>query len=201
MSHRIRPVTSVPRPQAVRSRQAILDAARALIEEEGAGAVTHQRVAERAGIGRATVYRHWPEGAELLADALETTSLHFLDPAEGRLVDRIRTDLAFVAEELNQESLTSLAATIVERSRWDDRSRALRQRLMADLVTNAERAITDAVAAGELTAAPDAADLVCQLIGPLWVRVMLQDEPITPALVDRVVDTVVGPWLTEGGGA
>ena len=57
-------------PRAVRSREAMLAAARRLLAEEGLDAVTHQRVAQEAGVGRATVYRHWPRTDQLLLDAM-----------------------------------------------------------------------------------------------------------------------------------
>jgi AcrR family transcriptional regulator len=48
-------------PRVVRTRLAVLEAATMLLRTEGPGAVTHARVAEAAGVGRATIYRHWPD--------------------------------------------------------------------------------------------------------------------------------------------
>ena len=53
-------------PRQARSRKAMLDAARELLAREGPAAVTHQRVARQAGVGRATVYRHWPRPEQLI---------------------------------------------------------------------------------------------------------------------------------------
>jgi AcrR family transcriptional regulator len=47
-------------PRAARSREAILAAAFDLLAREGPGAITQQRVARQAGVGRATACRHWP---------------------------------------------------------------------------------------------------------------------------------------------
>ena len=54
----------------MRTRALVQDAVRDLFEREGAGALTHQRVAERAGVSRATVYRHWPQPVDLVVEAL-----------------------------------------------------------------------------------------------------------------------------------
>ena len=134
------------RSRTAQSREAILDAVAALIHEEGAASVTHQRVAERAGVGRATVYRHWPNPADLLADALARTNLEFLEPAPGTLVERLRADMHRIA--------------------------------------------------GELNALPDTDELLAQLLGPLWVRRMVQGTPITDTLVERTIDAALQPWLT-----
>ena len=189
-------MTSV-NPQARRSRQAILDAARALIEEEGVSAVTHQRVASRAGVGRATVYRHWPEPHALLADVLTLRPLRFLEPAPGTFVERIRADLTRIADELNDPGVVALAATITERAQWDDETCRLRDGLAARLVDNTRTAGTEAVAFGELAAAPNPQEFLAQAIGPLWVQAVIFGAPITDTLVERVIADVVTPWLAK----
>ncbi len=59
--------TRVPRPRAdaVRNRERILVAAREVFVEFGSGA-PFDEVARRAGIGNATLYRHFPERAALV---------------------------------------------------------------------------------------------------------------------------------------
>ena len=190
-------VTAVARPQALRSRQSILEAVVRLIDEEGAASVTHQRVAQVAGVGRATVYRHWPEPVDLLLAALEQTELRFLEPAPGTFVERVEIGLRRAAEQLNAPGLIGLAATILERAQWDPQTRALRERLVAAMQHNVRVAIDDAVAAGELTGAPQADILFDQLLGPLWGRQLLRGAPITEDLIRHVVDTVVRPWLAH----
>jgi AcrR family transcriptional regulator len=68
-------------PRQARSRKAMLDAARELLAREGPAAVTHQRVARQAGVGRATVYRHWPRPEQLMLDTMAGVELPFFrDP-------------------------------------------------------------------------------------------------------------------------
>jgi AcrR family transcriptional regulator len=59
-----------PDPRVVRSRQAALSAVRELLAEEGWTGVTHVAVAARSGVGRTTLYRHWPDVASLIHDAI-----------------------------------------------------------------------------------------------------------------------------------
>lgn len=62
-------VRSPHRRDAARSRQAILDAARELL---GAGSdVPVQRIARHAGVGQATIYRHFPTRADLLRELFD----------------------------------------------------------------------------------------------------------------------------------
>jgi AcrR family transcriptional regulator len=55
-----------PRSDAKRNRERLLDAARELVAEVG-DKVALDEVARRAGVGNATLYRHFPSRAELLA--------------------------------------------------------------------------------------------------------------------------------------
>ena len=59
------------------SRAAALAAAQTLLQQEGLAAVTHQRVAAEAGVGRATVYRHWPKPEALLHEAMGRVEMPF----------------------------------------------------------------------------------------------------------------------------
>ncbi|WP_328926159.1 TetR/AcrR family transcriptional regulator [Streptomyces sp. NBC_00190] len=61
------PATRVPRPRAdaVRNRERILAAAREVLVEHGSGA-PFDEVARRAGIGNATLYRHFPDRPALV---------------------------------------------------------------------------------------------------------------------------------------
>lgn len=188
-------MTSAPRPQAVRSREAILSAVADLIATEGVVAVTHQRVAEQAGVGRATVYRHWPHITELLNDALARVTLPFLDPAPGALIDRITAELQRIARDLNLASVTALAATILERAQHDNDTRRMRDRLAAANLANLAAALERAVATGELRATPATDDLFDQLLGPLFARRLISDKPITDDLVHRVSHDTLAPWL------
>ncbi|MFI5620759.1 TetR/AcrR family transcriptional regulator [Streptomyces sp. NPDC051567] len=60
-----RPRTPRPRADAVRNRERILTAAREVLVEFGPGA-PFDEVARRAGIGNATLYRHFPDRAALV---------------------------------------------------------------------------------------------------------------------------------------
>jgi AcrR family transcriptional regulator len=64
---------SIDQPRNARSRrtcEALLSAARGLIEEQGYGALTMAAVAERAGVSRRAVYLHFSSRGELLSALL-----------------------------------------------------------------------------------------------------------------------------------
>jgi AcrR family transcriptional regulator len=56
--------TAVPAP----TRQRLLDAARAVVEQHGYGGASVAAIAERAGVAAGTLYRHFPSKAELFVE-------------------------------------------------------------------------------------------------------------------------------------
>src|ERR1700720_4295664 len=85
-------------PRAARRREAILAAAFDLLAREGPGAITHQRVAQQAGVGRATVYRHWAAPEDLLRDVLYTAELPFFATPALPLRSWLRAELRHRAD-------------------------------------------------------------------------------------------------------
>jgi AcrR family transcriptional regulator len=174
-------------PRAVRTREAVLRAVADILEEEGPAGITHQRVAERAGVGRATVYRHWAEPADLLVEAVTSADLPFLDRPGGTLRERLRADLRRLRDDLGAPIMATLLATIIERSRHDPATRAHRDRVATGLVENARVAIDAAMATGELHSRPDPDDLVAQTLGPLFFRRVVADRPADDAFIDHII--------------
>ena len=61
------------RRDAARNREAILAAAQRLFEREGPGAVSMDRVAEEAGVGKGTIYRRFGDRASLATALLDAS--------------------------------------------------------------------------------------------------------------------------------
>lgn len=77
------------RPRSESARAAVLHAVDDLLVEVGYAALTMKGIAERAGVGRQTVYRWWSNKAEVLYEASAIDARHELsvpagdDPREG----------------------------------------------------------------------------------------------------------------------
>lgn len=66
------------RPRNLETQQAILSASYDLLLAEGFGAVTVEKIAERAAVSKATIYKWWPNKAAVVIDG-------FLSAASARL--------------------------------------------------------------------------------------------------------------------
>src|ERR1700729_4238230 len=83
-------ITNKTDPRPARSRGRLLEAAAALLRAGGPSAVTVDAVTRTANVARATLYRHFPSGNDLLAAAFNSLIPPSpTPPAEGSLRDRL----------------------------------------------------------------------------------------------------------------
>jgi AcrR family transcriptional regulator len=68
------------RPRSEQAEQAIIEATLDLFAEQGLEGVCVEAVAARAGVGKATIYRRWPNKEELLLAALGSMKSPFPEP-------------------------------------------------------------------------------------------------------------------------
>lgn len=131
------------RADARRNRRRILDATAELVLEIG-GEPSRDAVARRAGVGVATLYRHFPDQQQLLRavvlDVLDRTIAHgeaaLADPGGG---DPLRQYLhAAVDAGLG---VVNIAHPLLESTEWPERTAAA-QDVLARLVEAAHRAGT-----------------------------------------------------------
>jgi len=176
-------------PRAARSREAILAAALDLLAREGPGAITHQRVAQQAGVGRATVYRHWADPEDLLRDVLYTAKLPFFATPALPLRSWLHTELRQLADELALPAVASLAIALMEQTRSGGAGASPHQHVTA-ITERLAAAFALAVDAGELDTAPDAGLAAAYLIGPLIYRTTLQATAVPDSLLAGVIDGV-----------
>jgi AcrR family transcriptional regulator len=86
------------RPLAPDRTDAILDAASELFDEVGFDQLTVQDIAQRAGVGLATLYRRWPTKHALLIDALGRRQQQNTPQLDGPPLEVLRTLFGAVAD-------------------------------------------------------------------------------------------------------
>jgi AcrR family transcriptional regulator len=87
------------RPRSDASEQAILTAALDLMADgHGPAAITVSAIAKRAGAGKDTIYRRWPNKEDLLLDALASQRRPLAPTPDGSLRDALIVPLAELIE-------------------------------------------------------------------------------------------------------
>jgi AcrR family transcriptional regulator len=183
---------------AARTLAAVHEALRSLFAEEGPAALTHQRVAQRAEVGRATIYRHWPRSVDLVTEALSVVEQPVFRSREGPLRAWLGGELARFAADLAQPAATQFVATVIGTA---DQVQAVAD-LRDDLLHRISAVLRSGLAAEEATGEPgsrlDPDELLARLLGPVIFRVSIQQAAVDRDLIDRLVDGALG--TAEGTG-
>ncbi len=183
-------------PRVARTTARVLDAVRDLLLTEGPDAITHARVADAAGVGRATLYRHWPEPTALLREALG----HARFPAAARTGD-VRADLVALLEALRaafvEGPLAPVLAMLMARATRDPAVAALCHALTGEGHAATAAVLRDGIAAGVLRADLDVERAVAALGGPVFYRAFVRREPLGAAELPGIVDDALrAAWHT-----
>lgn len=186
-------------PRARRSRAAALAAATQLLVEGGPERVTHAAVAQRAGVGRATVYRHWPDMQSLLFDALTVGAHPLLTLDEGPVRAQLLSQLEQQSTWLNQPTSASIIATVIERAERDEDVRRLREEMFGHADEQFIRMLTAAVERGELLPGIEehARELISQILGPLLFHRFMLGSKLDIHMVTNAIDNALAPWLPK----
>lgn len=187
---------SITNPQVQRTHRAMLDAARRLLSDNGPSAVTHLRVAEVSGVARATVYRHWPDRADILLDLLSRSAdLHLTPPPPDLpITDRVTALLRTFAATLNGDGGQILTA-MIGLAEWDDDVFSALERMTTRGPQSLRNLLATGIEEGSVRSDTDVDLLSDRLIGPIYLRRLLYHDEVTDAYVDHLVAATLGPSL------
>jgi len=194
MADRSAEIVRKPRADAVRNRERVLEAAKAVFSAGGPDA-SLEAVARRAGVGIGTLYRHFPT-REALFEAVYRREVQQLSELAEQLkseadpVDALRrwlrSNVEFVATKKGMAAALALAV----------HGSSELYVYSFDRLTKAVGALLDrAVAAGEIRADISPEDLLRALVGMCYMH----DQPGWQATVLRLVDVFVDGLCVHTG--
>lgn len=169
---------------------------RAAVEElavAGYGRVTIESIAARARVGKSTIYRHWQDKLELIADAFETFHERMV-PQLGDLParDAIALLLRHVAEVVVDSTFSRCIPALIEGAERDERVREFHHRYSAER----RQAIIDLIAAGirtgEISGEIDPELATTALLGAIFYRRLMTGQPFPPDGAAALVQLVLG---------
>lgn len=183
------------RPPSAAAHRAILDAARELLMQRDLAHLNLEQVAARAGVGKATIYRHWPT-REAIALELLLEMAGEMVPARDRGDTRAEL-IAMVAGTVRV--LTGAPLGRVMQGLFSDLALnpAVAEPFRAAVVRARRAAVAEVMARGirrgQVRADADV-DLATELlVGPVYYR-LLFGGPFPPDFADRVVDAVLAGY-------
>ena len=167
--------------------QKLLSAALPLFIEEGGAALTPTRLHKETGIARATIYRNWPEPADLIEIMLGYATEQ---PSNDAFTGELRTDLTTAVDILlkrfNDRPARAFFAACMEYGRHSERVANAAEDFIAGILSPFHTVLTTAVAAGELDGNID--HMVSEIAGPLVLEHVVMGRKLNRERGRAVID-------------
>ncbi|RDI49649.1 TetR/AcrR family transcriptional regulator [Nocardia mexicana] len=177
-----------PDPRTVRSRETALASARELLIEQGLAGLTHSAVAARSGVGRATLYRLWPEPPDLVRATVSRHIALAQSPPTGDLRADLLTELAGTHAMLHEPATEQAMRVLIERAAVDPKFAEVKEALYRSGTRVVRAILTAAVARADLPSELDIDIAVDQLHGPLFFRRLVAHRTFDLDYVQQIVD-------------
>jgi AcrR family transcriptional regulator len=180
------------RPRSRLTEKAILRAASEIVIASGLAEMTIEAVAERAGVGKASIYRRWPSKGALAFDAVVDTILA-TEPTPD--TGSLEGDLAHVAKSWVRlanirRAGRTLAHFIAEVQSDPDLAVAWRERFVSRIRKERRPIIERAIARGDIPAGSDPELIMDLLYGPLYHRYLNSHLPLDESFATDVARMV-----------
>jgi AcrR family transcriptional regulator len=180
------------RPRSERADRAIMDATISLFAESGAAGLCIEKVAARAGVGKATIYRRWPGKEDLLLDAIAGLKAPLPQPPGKSVREDLIMLLSAMCEQFADPcQAREFALLLGEGVKYP--------RLMSRYIETVieprrevfRSALRRGVAVGQLRADTDVDAALFMLTGSVLARSRYGEIPVEPGYVVRVVDQLL----------
>jgi TetR/AcrR family transcriptional regulator, regulator of autoinduction and epiphytic fitness len=179
-------------PRIERSRMLILTAAVQELAEVGYGRVRIESIAARAGVGKSTIYRHWPDKLALIADAFETFHEQMVpDLGELPVRDAVALLIRHVAEVVLDSTFSRCIPALIEGAERDERVRDFHHRYSRERRQALIDLIARGVQGGEITDAVDPELATTTLLGAVFYRRLMTEAPFDPNDAAELVHLVL----------
>src|SRR5271157_357560 len=180
------------RPRSEHARQAILRSTMHLLQKTGFSDLTIEAIAANAGVGKATVYRWWPNKGALVVDAFASgteNTLHF--PDTGSVYQDVSLQMSQVVAIFRSPRGRIVAALLGAGQSDPELLEAFRARFLRPRRQEAYKTLRRGIERGELPRGLDL-DLVLDILyGAIYMRFLIRHDELSPSYVNEVCHLVL----------
>jgi AcrR family transcriptional regulator len=177
------------RPRDPRIHKAILDVAANLVLETGFKALSMDAIAGRAGVGRMTIYRRWPNKAAIIMDAfVARVDPNTLFLPSSDYLDSIRLQMRTMAKAFRGKNGCLIRALLAEAQFDPELAAALRERWTMPRRRMAIAYFEDGKKKGFLRSDANPDSIIDVLYAPLYYRLQMGTGTLSDAYVDEIFE-------------
>lgn len=157
--------------------------------EVGFRTVSIESIAAKAGVGKTTIYRRWPNKAAVIMDGfMARVGFGTLFPTTGKVTDGVRLQMRAMAKVFRGKDGALVKALLGEAQFNPELATAFRERWTLPRRKMALGVFEEAVRRGEMRANIDLEATIDLLYAPLYYRLQMGTGPLSDAYADEIFD-------------
>lgn len=177
------------RPRNVETEKAILAASYDLLLENGFGAVTVEKIAERAKVSKATIYKWWPNKAAVVMDSFLSAATSRLPvPDTGSVINDMVIQATNLARFLTSREGKVINELIAEGQFDLKLAEEYRSRYFNPRRLESRTILERGVHRGELKKDLDIELSIDLIFGPLFYRLLVTGEKVDEPFIEALMN-------------
>lgn len=177
------------RPRNIETEKAILAASYDLLLENGFGTVTVDKIAERAKVSKATIYKWWPNKAAVVMDGFLSAAMARLPvPDTGSAITDIVIQATNLARFLTSREGKVINELIAEGQADLKLAEEYRLRYFNPRRLDSRRILERGVQRGELKKDLNIELCIDLIYGPLFYRLLVTGEKLDESVIEVLVN-------------
>lgn len=177
------------RPRSEETRTDILNASYDLLIENGFAAVTVEKIAERAKVSKATIYKWWPNKAAVVMDGfLNATNVEFPIPDTGSAFEDMFIQVNNFAEFLTSRKGNVITEIIAEGQYDTKLADIYREAYFTPRRDISKQILQRGISRGELRKDLNIEVSIDLIWGPIFYRLLITGEVIDDAFIKKLIN-------------
>lgn len=177
------------RPRSEETKNDILEASYDLLIENGFAAVTVEKIAERAKVSKATIYKWWPNKAAVVIDGfLNATKTELPIPDTGSAIKDIFIQVDNFAKFLSNRKGNVITQIIAEGQHDIQLAEIYRKAYFTPRREISKQIIERGISRGELRKNLNIGVCIDLIWGPIFYRLLITGEVIDETFIKEIVD-------------
>jgi AcrR family transcriptional regulator len=176
------------RPRSDDARRAILRAARELLDSNGPAGLTIEGIAARAGVGKPTIYRWWPDrNAVAMAALMDSESAASAPHKQRAPLESLRAQLSQVVAVFATRVGRTVAAMIASADSDSELAKSFRNHFILARRDEGRRLLHAAIERGDVRRDANVEVALDMIYGALFYRMLMGHAPLDDALSKQIV--------------
>ncbi|MBN8521945.1 MAG: TetR/AcrR family transcriptional regulator [Alphaproteobacteria bacterium] len=178
------------RPRSDESHRAILDATRRLLTHMPVHKLSVEAIAKKAGVGKTTIYRWWPNKQAVVMDAVfsQPAFLNIL-PASATAFEGIKVQIEKLLRQLAGKNGRMVAEILGEAQGDMEALKSFSQGFFQERYDALARYLSEGKDSGEFRADLDMESAIDLIMGPIFFR-LITGQDFDPAFEKNLIDSL-----------